>query len=1120
MGGRWPSPSAWLAVGAQAVLAAAVLAGPETARSQCAQPAGWLTASEGSVELRRAPPAVAEPGAWQPAARDAQLCPGDTLRTGERSRAALRLSNETTLRLDQHTTLTLAAPADGGTLLDVLGGAINVLTRTPKPFRVRTPYLNAGVEGTEFLVRAGADSAQVGVFEGKVRAENAFGVLALSSGESAIATRDSAPQRSQLVQPADAVQWALHYPSILQRGIDEAPPLREADALLRAGRIGEAFARLDAVPASERGPRLLAYRAELLLRVGRVDEASSELERALALDAKASDAHAVQAIVAVVRNERERALELAQRAIELDANATSGRIALSYAQQAYFRIEAALASAEKAAELAPRGGLVWARVAELRMSVGDLDAALLAAQHAAQIEPTLARTQSVLGFAYLTRIETGAAKQAFEKAIEYDQGDPLPRLGLGIARIRDGELGAGRGEIEVAASLDPLNSLVRSYLGKAYYEEKRDPLAASQFGLAKTLDPRDPTPYFYDAIRKQTENLPVEALQDLDKSIELNDNRAVYRSRLLLDEDLAARSAALARIYDDLGFAQLAVVAGSRAIAYDPTSYSAHRFLADAYRTEPRHEIARVSEVLQSQLLQPLSAAPIEPQFAEDKSFFVRDAGPARAGFGDLNSLFIRNGVRGTADGLVGSRSTLGDQLVVSILESRTSFSLGQYRFLSDGLGAQGHLERNIYNAFGQALISGTFSAQIEARRSYLVRSGLLDFDPQFLSREAERITNDSLRVGARYSLSPGFQIIFSGIHQHQNSSEITGFLNRDPAANIFTTDTDRLTNASTAEVQALWRGEVITLITGGGYFSSRSRVATVDSSDFFEIPDPAPPERLSRSVRNLYSYMYIRSKHYLAQLGLSAEYMQEPDVTRQRLNPKVGLVLNPTADLTLRIAYLQTLKRPLIANQTIEPTQVVGFNQFFDDPNLTIARRAGLAIDYHASDRLAWGAEFASSRLRIPVPDDMPTREKAHRIYVSSRPNKALAINATYSQENLERQPDDPSAQGFLDIATRRISLGAVWLIESGLAFQVTGNIVRQRADLRIAQMADLIQQRNRFALFDISLTYRLPSRLGIVAIGVKNVSDRRFRFQEIDPTNPRFAPARFGFVRLSLTF
>src|SRR5262249_36241967 len=193
---------------------------------------------------------------------------------------------------------------------------------------------------------------------------------------------------------------------------------------------------------------------------------------------------------------------------------------------------------------------------------------------------------------------------AFARAIELEQAAPLPRLGLGLAKIRQGKLPEGREEIAIAASLDPNNALMRSYLGKAYYEEKRDKLARHQFAAAKALDPFDPTPWFYDAIRKQSVNRPVEALHDLEKSIELNDNRAVYRSRLSLDEDLAARSATLGRTYNELGFQQLALVEGWKSLNIDPNNYSAHRFLADSYAALPRHEIARVSELLQSQLLQ------------------------------------------------------------------------------------------------------------------------------------------------------------------------------------------------------------------------------------------------------------------------------------------------------------------------------------------------------------------------------------------------------------------------------------------------------------------------------------------------------------------------------------
>ena len=233
------------------------------------------------------------------------------------------------------------------------------------------------------------------------------------------------------------------------------------------------------------------------------------------------------------------------------------------------------------------------------------------------MNPDLARTQTVLGFAWLTEVKTKKAKAAFEKAIQLDQSDPLPRFGLGLAIIREGNLDQGRAEIEVAVSLDPDNSLLRSYLGKALYEEKRDKKAEQQFIIAEELDPKDPTPYLYDAIRKQTENRPVEALQDIQKSIELNDNRAVYRSRQLLDSDLAARSASLARVYSDLGFNQLALVEGWKSVNTDPADFSAHRFLSDSYSALPRHEVARVSELLQAQLLQPINITPLQPHLEE-----------------------------------------------------------------------------------------------------------------------------------------------------------------------------------------------------------------------------------------------------------------------------------------------------------------------------------------------------------------------------------------------------------------------------------------------------------------------------------------------------------------------
>ena len=105
---------------------------------------------------------------------------------------------------------------------------------------------------------------------------------------------------------------------------------------------------------------------------------------------------------------------------------------------------------------------------------------------------------------------------------------------------------------------------------------------------------------------------------------------------------------------------------GWRSLADDPSSDSAHRFLADAYSVLPRHEIARVSEILQSQLYQPLNAPPGAARGGAEQVVHPPGRGPADPAFNEYNQLFERNGISLLASGLVGSNNTFGDQVQVS----------------------------------------------------------------------------------------------------------------------------------------------------------------------------------------------------------------------------------------------------------------------------------------------------------------------------------------------------------------------------------------------------------------------------------------------------------------------
>src|SRR6185436_16136441 len=94
---------------------------------------------------------------------------------------------------------------------------------------------------------------------------------------------------------------------------------------------------------------------------------------------------------------------------------------------------------------------------------------------------------------------------------------------------------------------------------------------------------KDPTPYLYSALLKQQQNRINEAIRDLETSQDLNKNRSLYRSQLLLDQDSAVRGANLAQIYDDAGMSDVAQREAARAINSDYANYSAHYFLANSF---------------------------------------------------------------------------------------------------------------------------------------------------------------------------------------------------------------------------------------------------------------------------------------------------------------------------------------------------------------------------------------------------------------------------------------------------------------------------------------------------------------------------------------------------------
>jgi hypothetical protein len=626
-------------------------------------------------------------------------------------------------------------------------------------------------------------------------------------------------------------------------------------------------------------------------------------------------------------------------------------------------------------------------------------------------------------------------------------------------------------------------------------------LDAEQFAIAKELDPNDPTPWFYDAIRLQTENRPGEALKNLQRSIELNDNRAIYRSRLLLDADRAGRGASLARIYDDLGFLEPGIHEATKSLALDPASAAAHRFLSDIYVGVRRREIARVSNLLQAQMLQDLNINPIQPSLSEANLNLVTQGGPARAGFNEFTPLFERRQTQLNATGVAGNNDTHGGEGVVSMLYDRYSLSAGAFGYRTDGWRRNNDNKQDIQDVFFQSAITPELNAQIEFRRRHSDQGDLaFNFDPDSFSPNFRRdIDQDTYRAGLRYSPTPSSKILLSAIY-----SELTEKLSDDtelPDGRL-TSDARGKDDGYQAEGQYLLQHPSFNITTGINYGHINRNIDASSELSGFPLFEPISERE---NIENIRPYIYGNfnlPRPVTWTLGISYDDYNEAGVIKiNRANPKVGAQWDITKDLVLRGAWFTVVKPVLTNNQTLEPTQIAGFNQFFDHINGTESSVSGVGIDWRLIDDLFGGVEATWRNLEVPdgqVLDDQD--EQSYGAYINWLPLPELAFTVEFIYDNFKAQRSRLTIDSNVPEQLETISVPIVirYFHPSGVFADFSTTYVKQDVKRSPDNQLGLTNGDDDFFVLDASVGYRLPKRLGIVSLSVSNLLDNGFKYQD----------------------
>lgn len=477
---------------------------------------------------------------WQPARPAQALATGDFVRTRQAAKMALLFADDTQLRLHQNTVLQVkgvATPAQPVTTLLLNAGRAWTQTRRADGSRLNleTPAATAAIRGTDWDISVEDDGRTLlTVLSGTVEFSNAQGQVSVGANEAAYAEVGKAPVKLVLSQPRDRIQWvnalrADPLPHLAAEPVPEAlAPVRAALVArdVPAARAALAQAKVQA-PGDAPAPWVALMETAIALQAGDVLAAREQLAREAAAPEAPLPVALMQSDMQLMDGDAAAAATTLRTALQRWPAHPALVAQLARVQLLSDRVD------EAAATLAPAQGTAHAELALVRAELarrrGDAPGTLGAYAEATQLAPQDARGWQGLGSAHTEREDARPARahlrqalalspqspgawgelgtletftnqfteagQAFSTALGDNPADYVALTGQGLLHLKQGDPQAALDAFLRAGVMEPRYARAKTWTAVAYYQLGRHQDALATLRQASNLDDKDPVPY-------------------------------------------------------------------------------------------------------------------------------------------------------------------------------------------------------------------------------------------------------------------------------------------------------------------------------------------------------------------------------------------------------------------------------------------------------------------------------------------------------------------------------------------------------------------------------------------------------------------------------------------------
>jgi tetratricopeptide (TPR) repeat protein len=999
------------------------------------------------------------------------------------------------------------------------------LPLTPQPGQTRAPAGPAAMAG---LIQQGESAYDQGrLSEAQQAAES---VLAREPGNARALTLLGwvALQKHE----PDA---ALGYFSRV-RQTDEMAIVGLALSRYRLAEVAGAYEAMQAAHRLPPNPSLVAMTAFFATVAGRVDQARGALESAVRQYPDAVLPRTLLAQIYLVQNGKDAARREGAAALSRNPNSPLALLTTGLVKMAYFEPTEAARYFDKAINADPRFVDAYVYLARIWLASEYLDRARNVIDKALHLAPKEGTVLSLAGFVRLAFRDYDESKKYFDQATKANARLGEPHLGLAIYQFRYRNFSQGLEEMLTATLLEPRVAHYQNELGKALYQTKSFDRSLEVWDYAKTLDPKDPTPHFYKGVALTDLNRPGEAIQEINKSIELNDNVAIFRGRQSLDQDLSLRNYNLARSYQQLGMQEWAFSKAVTAIKHDPTNSSAHLFLRESYDVGGPFFLnageifsAREVENTLHRLLSPanqntFSTLPLRGEENLGLSF-------------DYTPMFEMPYARLIASGGVGAWE--GKKLIQEHQGwaygglPGAAFWAGGFYENDRGYRPVNDFDR-LYSLEAWAKYSPTVKGTLSGVIQYVdERTGdtrnLNDFgfsnDPNF--RTSARLTVYELGYYHRFNPQVGFLAYYTHrFFPARLSTNIPGLIG---VTQTFDREFDDVQFQ-----QHLKLGEH-TFIAGFDYFRSNVSQRIYQAGPLIQfllgVPsltfDFQPPNRSTSFY--LLDYWRLRP-NLVVELGLFKDFSKEVFVGSNNTeynsmwSPRLGanyqFNVNSTQH-TLRLALERHLTTHFTAQPLLIPSEIAGFTWALDAFPGAEVRQAGAAWEAQWDPKTFTTLRLNGLRVSNPAfatdaaGVDRNISLKWKRYQASLTLNRILTPSLGLSAGILGKRFVPDLALQFTDDLQDYSEidgfLGLAYLNRQGWLARVKAFLVQQYLKDR---------DDSPFGVVNLSIGREFPNKRGVALFEVQNLFNRHF-FQALEPRrDPDLFPARQFLFRLALYF